>query len=188
MGGGGRAGAGALDPSALGGTPAMSPSLNWSDDRVSTLSKLWRDGLSASKIAKSLGGVTRNAVIGKIHRLGLSGRGTSATRSRTPHLATPQRRASARAPAPARPSRPTAQPGPIVAAMPDAPGLISNLVHLGPHNCKWPIGDPKSQDFSFCGHQTDGRYCSLHERRGTRPSSVWRPTDRGVSCAHWGLG
>jgi len=48
----------------------------WSDDRITTLSKLWQDGLSASQIAKQLGGVTRNAVIGKIHRLGLSGRAT----------------------------------------------------------------------------------------------------------------
>eukprot|EP01037_Dinobryon_pediforme_P013111 gene13111-13213_t len=45
----------------------------WTDDRVSTLKKLWLDGLSASQIAKQLGGVTRNAVIGKVHRLGLSG-------------------------------------------------------------------------------------------------------------------
>ena len=46
----------------------------WTDDRVATLTKLWADGLSASQIAKQLGGVTRNAVIGKVHRLGLSGR------------------------------------------------------------------------------------------------------------------
>ena len=46
----------------------------WTEDRVATLTKLWADGLSASQIAKQLGGVTRNAVIGKVHRLGLSGR------------------------------------------------------------------------------------------------------------------
>ncbi|MGB6229459.1 MAG: GcrA family cell cycle regulator, partial [Litorimonas sp.] len=46
---------------------------SWTEDRVETLSKLWADGLSASQIAKQLGGVTRNAVIGKVHRLGLSG-------------------------------------------------------------------------------------------------------------------
>ena len=48
--------------------------MSWTDERVSTLKKLWLDGLSASQIAKQLGGVTRNAVIGKVHRLGLSGR------------------------------------------------------------------------------------------------------------------
>ena len=50
----------------------------WNDERVATLKKLWLDGLSASQIAKQLGGVTRNAVIGKVHRLGLSGRAAPA--------------------------------------------------------------------------------------------------------------
>jgi GcrA cell cycle regulator len=153
----------------------MSHSLNWSDDRIATLSRLWRDGLSASQIAKSLGGVTRNAVIGKIHRLGLSGRGTSSIRSRKPRLAAPQPRASARAPALARPSLPSAQPTPTLAASPDAPGLIDNLVHLGAHACKWPIGDPKSPSFSFCGRPSDGRYCGAHARVGVRPGAAWRP-------------
>ena len=48
--------------------------MGWTDERVELLKKLWLDGLSASQIAKQLGGVTRNAVIGKVHRLGLSGR------------------------------------------------------------------------------------------------------------------
>jgi GcrA cell cycle regulator len=153
----------------------MSPSLNWSDDRVSTLSKLWRDGLSASQIAKSLGGVTRNAVIGKIHRLGLSGRGMASTRSWTPRLSTPLPRASARAPALARPSRPTTLPTLVLPQEPDAPGLIQDLVHLSAHTCKWPIGDPKSPNFTFCGRPSDGRYCGAHARVGVRPGTAWRP-------------
>ena len=48
--------------------------MSWTDDRVEMLKKLWADGLSASQIAAELGGITRNAVIGKVHRLGLSGR------------------------------------------------------------------------------------------------------------------
>ena len=48
--------------------------MNWTDERVELLKKLWSDGLSASQIAAELGGITRNAVIGKVHRLGLSGR------------------------------------------------------------------------------------------------------------------
>src|SRR5205085_7702263 len=51
--------------------------LTWSDDRVEQLKKLWEAGLSASQIAAELGNVTRNAVIGKVHRLGLSGRAKS---------------------------------------------------------------------------------------------------------------
>ena len=51
--------------------------MSWNDERVELLKKLWADGLSASQIAAELGGVTRNAVIGKVHRLGLSGRAKS---------------------------------------------------------------------------------------------------------------
>ena len=54
--------------------------MGWTDERVGTLKKLWLEGLSASQIAKQLGGVTRNAVIGKVHRLGLSGRAASPRR------------------------------------------------------------------------------------------------------------
>ena len=51
--------------------------MSWTDERVEVLKKLWGEGQSASQIAKELGGVTRNAVIGKVHRLGLSNRATS---------------------------------------------------------------------------------------------------------------
>ena len=51
--------------------------MTWTDERVELLKKLWADGLSASQIAGELGGITRNAVIGKVHRLGLSGRAKS---------------------------------------------------------------------------------------------------------------
>jgi GcrA cell cycle regulator len=52
----------------------MERPMSWTDERVELLTKLWQEGLSASRIAAELGGVTRNAVIGKVHRLGLSGR------------------------------------------------------------------------------------------------------------------
>ena len=55
--------------------------MSWTEDRVELLKKLWQDGLSASQIAGQLGGVTRNAVIGKVHRLGLSGRAKSPSNS-----------------------------------------------------------------------------------------------------------
>ncbi|MEM8803264.1 MAG: GcrA family cell cycle regulator, partial [Pseudomonadota bacterium] len=51
--------------------------MSWTDERVETLKKMWSEGQSASQIAKELGGVTRNAVIGKVHRLGLSNRAGS---------------------------------------------------------------------------------------------------------------
>ena len=68
--------------------------MSWTDDRVEMLKKLWGEGLSASQIAGRLGGVTRNAVIGKVHRLGLSGRATT-PRTRPPRnrnrIAAPKR-------------------------------------------------------------------------------------------------
>ena len=64
--------------------------MSWTDERVELLKKLWADGLSASQIANELGSVTRNAVIGKVHRLGLSGRAkspsSSAPRQRKPRV------------------------------------------------------------------------------------------------------
>jgi len=67
--------------------------MSWTEDRVEVLKKLWAEGHSASQIAKELGGVTRNAVIGKVHRLGLSGRATpSRPVKRPPRLARPKPR------------------------------------------------------------------------------------------------
>jgi GcrA cell cycle regulator len=144
----------------------------WSETRVTTLSKLWLDGLSASQIAKQLGGVTRNAVIGKVHRLGLSGRAAASAPARAPRTATPRptrpRRVALAAPAVRKP------PVLAFAPAPEGPGLIGDMALLGAHVCKWPIGDPKSPDFSFCGRQADGRYCAAHEQTGVRPGTAWR--------------
>ena len=150
--------------------------MSWTTDRIQTLSKLWLEGLSASEIARQLGGVTRNAVIGKVHRLGLSGRAAASAPSRAPRTATPR---------PQRPRR-VAAAGPVVrrppvrlaaqdwTPAPEGPGLIGDMALLGAHVCKWPIGDPKSPDFSFCGRQADGRYCAAHEQTGVRPGTAWR--------------
>src|SRR6476646_6714836 len=83
------------------------PKMGWTDERVELLKKLWQDGLSASQIAKQLGGVTRNAVIGKVHRLGLSGRATPSKPARTTFKAPrPTRPAAASPSAPRRISEP----------------------------------------------------------------------------------
>src|SRR6185369_705670 len=84
--------------------------MGWTDERVETLKKLWLDGLSASQIAKQLGGVTRNAVIGKVHRLGLSGRATPSQPARP----------AFKAPRPPRPApTPSLAPRRVVAALPE---------------------------------------------------------------------
>src|SRR5579863_2741845 len=143
--------------------------MGWTDDRVELLKKLWLDGLSASQIAKQLGGVTRNAVIGKVHRLGLSGRATPSQPSRTVFKAP-------RPPRPAAPSQPIHRriaehhaPAPRPPYV-ELPGTATVLT-LGAHMCKWPIGDPSSDDFTFCGRRAgdEGPYCVDHARLAYQP-------------------
>src|ERR1700760_4682481 len=106
--------------------------MGWTDERVETLKKLWLDGLSASQIAKQLGGVTRNAVIGKVHRLGLSGRATPSQPQRTvfkaPRAPRPASTSSSAAPAPRRalePSMPTQLPQPFIAEEPGTATVLT---------------------------------------------------------------
>ena len=169
--------------------------MGWTEERVELLKKLWMEGLSASQIAAVLGeGVTRNAVIGKVHRLKLSGRAKPA--SSTPRVRSAprqqQRRMSSHS---ARPSMggSMGRPRSIGSApMHGATALkISEdyeteayqlpqvqeldipveqrltLLQLNEHTCKWPIGDPLTPDFYFCGQAHDeGRpYCEFHSRR-----------------------
>jgi GcrA cell cycle regulator len=141
----------------------------WTDDRVASLKKLWLEGLSASQIAKQLGGVTRNAVIGKVHRLGLSGRAAPAAPARPvfkpPRPARPAMVAN-HAPRRAEPTTPSAPSLPMVQ---EAPGSATVLT-LGAHMCKWPIGDPSTDAFSFCGRRTgEGPYCNDHARVAYQP-------------------
>src|SRR3954469_22576919 len=98
--------------------------MGWTDERVELLKKLWQDGLSASQIAKQLGGVTRNAVIGKVHRLGLSGPAAAAKPQRTVFKAPrPVRPVSAAPSAPRRIAEPSSAPAPApVRYVDEAPG------------------------------------------------------------------
>src|SRR3954465_11402760 len=145
--------------------------MGWTDERVATLKKLWLDGLSASQIAKQLGGVTRNAVIGKVHRLGLSGRAAPSQPARTVFKAPrPVRAVPAPAPGVRRVAGAvTAQPMPVVLRE-ERPGSATVLT-LGAHMCKWPIGDPSSDSFTFCGKRSeaDGPYCAAHAQIASQP-------------------
>jgi len=145
--------------------------MGWTDERVETLRKLWLEGLSASQIAKQLGGVTRNAVIGKVHRLGLSGRAAPSHPSRQTFKAPrPPRPVTAPAPRPRaiepRPAAAAPRPAPFV----ELPGTATVLT-LGAHMCKWPIGDPSSRDFTFCGRRASEErpYCADHARLAYQP-------------------
>ena len=157
--------------------------IGWTDERVDLLKKLWQDGLSASQIAKELGGVTRNAVIGKVHRLGLSGRETPAKPQRTyfkaPRPVTP-RRAQAFAFGSNVPAAVVVAPPP-----PPPPGRtpvpdrgIATVISLGNHMCKWPIGDPTDESFTLCGRQREPRagvlspYCDEHAALAYQPPTA----------------
>jgi len=154
--------------------------MGWTDERVETLKKLWLEGHSASQIAKQLGGVTRNAVIGKVHRLGLSGRAAPSQPARPAFKAPrPPRQAATSVPAPRRPT-PEAPPAPTETASPQrAVARIeergtATVLTLGAHMCKWPIGDPSTDEFSFCGRRADdeGPYCVEHARVAYQPQQV----------------
>lgn len=148
----------------------------WTDDRVATLKKLWLEGLSAREVAGQLGGVTRNAVIGKIHRLGLSGAGGAQAQPRRLRPKRPVRPARRRTSWP-RPGSPTptaprvAHPAPEVA---EGPGLIASVLDLNGHVCRWPIGDPKAAGFCFCGRAVkgEGPYCPDHHVRAYQAHDI----------------
>lgn len=143
----------------------------WTDDRVASLKKLWLEGLSASQIAKQLGGVTRNAVIGKVHRLGLSGRAAPAAPARPVFKAPrPARPAVSASHAPRRAEPVHHNPPPSLPQVQEEPGSATVLT-LGAHMCKWPIGDPSTDEFSFCGRRThtEGPYCAEHARVAYQP-------------------
>ena len=143
--------------------------MTWTDDRIETLKRYWQDGFSASQIAQKLGGVTRNAVIGKVHRLGLSGRATTSRRAiSTRTRAQASRRLArrrpkgrgfryARSPIRLAPERP-----PILPELGPAPPSPVTLQSLTTLSCRWPEGDPKAPDFHFCGRikcRVDTPYC-----------------------------
>ena len=132
----------------------------WTDNAVETLIRLWRQGdLSAAMIARRLG-VTRNAVLGKIHRLGLSQPRhprplaiTPPPRPAKPRPIALARRAPASAPVRMSP-QPTAEIG---------RGLVARLEDLPMRACHWPLGDPQAAGFAFCGRRAEtGPYCPAH--------------------------
>ena len=194
--------------------------MSWTDERVELLKKMWGEGQSASQIAKELGGVTRNAVIGKVHRLGLSNRTTTSTKSdaapktEAKPKAAPKPKPAAKPKAdpmpemktePAVPQRPAATPANrraiIPAGQPLPPQPSANeispealakvhevekkakkltLMELTERTCKWPVGDPATEHFWFCGLpvQAGKPYCEAHVGVAFQPMSSRRDRRR----------
>jgi GcrA cell cycle regulator len=165
--------------------------MNWTDERVERLKKLWAEGLSASQIAAQLGGVSRNAVIGKVHRLSLPGR---AKAGGTNTAARAQKRPTVAPRAQTFTSRiatrtVTRQQGAtmlkeevdidVMEEMEYRPASnvvvpISRrlgLTELTERTCKWPVGDPLKDDFHFCGCESPDAspYCTYHAKLAYQP-------------------
>ncbi len=223
--------------------------MSWTDERVETLKKMWAEGQSASQIAKELGGVTRNAVIGKVHRLGLSNRagagpvaggpapsapaGAPPASAAAPRPPAADRAPRARAPVeddeedfdaveddladaddaplpdadpededesediPMSPARraiiPAGQPLPPQPSAneisPEALAKVTEveksarkltLMELTEKTCKWPVGDPATDNFWFCGLpvQPGKPYCEAHVGVAFQPMSARRDRRR----------
>ena len=165
--------------------------MSWTDERVATLKKLWADGLSASLIAAELGGVTRNAVIGKVHRLGLSGRaktnggGPKRTKKRVARSTNynTKTRTQNRVPATTRDNSVAAVARRPVIDLVAPESKKLSLVELTEKTCKWPHGDPATDDFHFCGHsiKDDGPYCAYHSEMAFQPTADRRREKRAVN-------
>jgi GcrA cell cycle regulator len=202
--------------------------MSWTDERVELLKKMWIEGKSASQIAKELGSVTRNAVIGKVHRLGLSSRNSvdtpAAEGTATPEVPASTEAETVATPAPDAEATPAAEPvaaeaeteaaapsenvvpmpgrRPIVPAgqplppQPSAneisPEALANvreveksarklkLMELTERTCKWPIGDPATAEFWFCGLPVvPGKpYCEAHVGVAFQPMQARRDRRR----------
>jgi len=193
--------------------------MSWTDERVELLKTMWTEGQSASQIAKTLGGVTRNAVIGKVHRLGLSNRTAAVAQKPAPETTGPEPEAvveteAAPEPTPepeAEPEAPEPEPEPVAARAasltpgarreppPPTPAMVEDaqrtaetlammekkakrlsLLELTERTCKWPIGDPATDDFFFCGLPCHpGKpYCESHVAVAFQPMSSRRDRDR----------
>ncbi|WP_121630461.1 GcrA family cell cycle regulator [Tropicibacter alexandrii] len=198
--------------------------MSWTDERVELLKKMWGEGQSASQIAKELGGVTRNAVIGKVHRLGLSNRAGAAPapEAKPAPAAAPKPKAEPK-PKPATAERPAPKPEPVPEPKPEpvtnnvtplparkqiipagqplppqpstneiSPEALAKvsevekkakkltLMELTERTCKWPVGDPATEDFWFCGLPTQqGKpYCEAHVGVAFQPMSSRRDRRR----------
>jgi GcrA cell cycle regulator len=135
----------------------------WTDDRIGRLKTLWLEGQTAEQIARDLAnGITRSAVLGKVHRLGLS-----AGRAGRP----PKR--AAVSPRPPRPAPSRARPDTPILCSPPAPvqsGLV-NVLSVRRYECRWPFGEPGTAEFSLCGRPIiRGAFCGSHAALAYRPA------------------
>ena len=132
--------------------------MSWTPEKVDKLKELWGKGNTASEIAQILGGVTRNAVIGKAHRLNLSGKIQTKKSSSVATYSSDNEN---------KISRKNLRRGKFKSLIIDKnfePENPKQLEELDENSCKWPIGHPNEKSFYFCGRSSlkDFSYCKLH--------------------------
>ena len=144
--------------------------MSWTDEKVQKLKELWKKGHTASQIAEMLGDTTRNAVIGKAHRLNLEARAPSKS-SHTSGISSGQNKIQ---------RRPSQQPltrkqkfQSILLDKNFEPENPKSLEELSEDTCKWPIGHPNEEKFYFCGRKPEGDfpYCKLHVLYAFQPKN-----------------
>ena len=139
--------------------------MSWTHERIEHLKKLWEAGHTASNIATELGGITRNAVIGKAHRLGLSGRMKSKSKASSVSIVR-------------RKKMPANRNSKIIELTTSVSEPMNPISFAGIKDglCRWPLGEPEDLDFKFCGRSSnDGVvYCDEHHSLAYQPLSQTR--------------
>lgn len=171
---------------------------SWSDDEIELLKKLWGEGLTATSISRLMNGKSRCAVLGKTHRLGLS---FSAATREARYRRSGQRRSAALAAKRGHKPAHDAAPRPAFVPLPSCPepvipegqrlrihvirnGKLCANDALTADRCRWPIGDPQSPEFHFCGCETEVQpYCAAHRERAYVPPKQRRRALDGVEVA-----
>ena len=133
--------------------------MSWTDEKVTKLKELWGKGNTASQIAEIIGGISRNAVIGKAHRLNLSAKIKTRTATSSKNFDTSKEENNFKS---KRGRRSKFQS--LIIEKDFEPENPKQLEELDENTCKWPIGHPDEKNFYFCGRSSlkDFSYCKLH--------------------------
>ena len=156
--------------------------MSWNEEKVAKLKELWGKGNTASQIAEIIGGLSRNAVIGKAHRLNLSSKIKTRISSNQNFQnginenITKQKKG--------RKSRFQS----LIIEKDFEPENPKKLEELDDSSCKWPIGHPEEQSFYFCGRSSlkDFSYCKLHLLYAYQPKGKKEePTDKEEEASQY---